>query len=453
MKISDFKKIAVLSNYSWAYTTSNIVKRLCPGGDITLITVNVEDVSKKHNFGMRVIELEGLSLKSVSLLAERIRSFKDMKFEAIVVDYGFSLSAILLIMGMKVKKIFIIDPDAKEMLRPVNRPGFAKLALKKMPYFFNKTLIHLSKVLRLDRSLGMPAELSLETTTVCNLRCKGCPTGLSQLDRPLIHISRDLFKDIIGYNRPNFKYFDVIYPFIFGEPLLNNDIFEYLKDLRRISSPYTRIELHTNGNIKNSREISRKLLETGVDLVSISLDGTNTEAYESFRRGGNFELVCEFINNLAIAKKEAGMLRPEIVVQMIVTKYSENQTEEFRGLKEKLGADRLIYKTFFHEFTELSDEEGYSLAPSRGGLLLDRAEKKKIIEKKKNMCGWAYRCISIMNNGNITPCCIDFNTTLLGGLSIRNSTIRKVWNSPRYRRFRRDMLSGRIPLCNKCFFS
>lgn len=453
MEISGFKKLAVLSNYSWAYSTSDAVKRLFPGSDITLITANTEDVSKKHDFGVKVIEIEELNLKRVFSLIRRIRGFRDMRFEAIVIDHGFNLSAIALIMGMNVKKIFIIDKGAEEILRPLSSPDFTKLVLKKMPYFFNKILIRLSVALKLDRSLGMPTELSLETTTICNLRCKGCPTGLSQLNRPLVHIPRELFKDIIERNRPNFKYFDVIYPFIFGEPLLNDDIFEYLKDLRRASAPYTRIELHTNGNIKNSREIARKLLETGVDLVNISLDGTSAEAYECFRRGGNFDLVCEFVNNLTAAKKEAGVSRPEIVTQMIVTKYSESQVGGFTALKDKLGADRLTYKTFFHEFTELSDEEGYSLSPSKDGLLLDRAEKKKIIDRKKNMCGWAYRCISIMNNGNVTPCCIDFNTTLLGGLTIKNSTIRKIWNSPRYRKFRRDMLKGRIPLCNKCFFS
>lgn len=440
--MSGDSNVIMFSNYSWVYLSSVIVKKNFPHSDITLVTKNTTDIEEKHDFGMRVIRLKDFNPKIY-------RTGLDVA----VIDYGFNLSAIPLLLSMRFKRIFIVVPDSKNSLKNITKLSFIGIVLRKIPYLFNKLLIQISKALKMSISLGSPVEVSIETTTICNLRCKACPTGLGQLNRPPMMMPHELFHSIVDRNMSIFKYCDVIYPFIYGEPLLNKEIFGYIKRLREVSSPSTRIEVHTNGNIKNSREIAEPLLLAGVDLINISVDGTDKEAYENFRKRGSFELVCEFVKNLSSAKKKLGLLRPEIVMQMILTKYSEDQIDQFDHLKKDLGADRLTFKGFFHEFTGLSDEEAYSLAPSKKELLLDKEQKSEIIRKKDNMCGYAYRAISIMCNGNVAPCCIDYNTSLLGGLNIKDTSIRKIWNSRRYRRFRRDMLNGKNQICNKCFFS
>ncbi|MCM8761326.1 MAG: SPASM domain-containing protein, partial [Candidatus Omnitrophica bacterium] len=145
--------------------------------------------------------------------------------------------------------------------------------------------------------------------------------------------------------------------------------------------------------------------------------------------------------------------RPEIVMQMVVTKYTEGQIDSYKKFREELGADRILFKGYFYEFTNLGDEAGSALAPTDGGLAFGKEKKKVSIEKKKSLCGWPYRSVAIMSNGNLTPCCIDFDGTLLKGLRLDNGAIGKVWNSKRYRKFRKAMVSGKIDLCNKCFMS
>lgn len=453
-KTDGFKKVIIFSNYSWAYLSSAAVKKHFPDARATLVTVNTRDISKRHDFGMSVIEINNIKSGKRLTLSGQIGLFSKMDFDTAVIDHGFNLNIILLLSALQFKEMFLIDFAAQEELRPITRRALYGLFFHKMAYFMNKALIEMSKRLRLSVSLGLPSEMSIETTTICNLTCKGCPTGLGQIARPALHIKKDLFYDIVGKNRRNFKYLDVIYPFIFGEPLLNSEIFEYIRKLRELSCQYTRIELHTNGNIKNSKDIAVKLLRSGVDLINISVDGTDRAAYENFRRGGDFDLVCEFVKNLADAKREMKILRPEIVMQMIVTRYSQDQVSGFDNLRKRLGADRLTFKEFFHEFTKMADEEGYAIAPSNKDLALDKERKEEIITGKNNLCGWAYRSISIMCDGSAAPCCIDFNTSLLGGLALTGgATINKIWNSRKYRRFRASMLRGRLETCNKCFFS
>ncbi len=435
-------KIIIFSNYAWVYMSSVIVKKNFPHSDITLVTKNTDDIKKRHDFGMRVIEFKDFKPKTFRA-----------GLDAAIIDYGFSVSMILPLLSMRFKRIFIIDPNSKNGLKRITKLSFIKIVLRKMPHLFNKVLIQVSKALRMSVSLGLPVEITIETTALCNLKCKACPTGLGQLNRPSMMIPWELFNSIVNRNAGDFKYCDVIYPFLFGEPLLNKDISEYIRTIREVSSPYTRIEVHTNGNIRNSKDMVKRLLLAGADLISISVDGTDKEAYENFRKEGSFELVCDFVRNLSAAKKELGLLHPEIVIQMIPTKYSENQVGQFNRLKEDLGADRFVFKEFCHEFTGLSDEEALLIAPSKKELLLDSEQKKEMIRNKNNMCGLAYRSISIMCNGNVTPCCIDYNTSLLDGLNIKDASIREVWNSKRYRRFRRDMLNGKNRMCNKCFLS
>ena len=437
------KKIALLSNYSWPYMSAEVAKRYFPNDNLTLITKKMPKVIvKRHDFGMEVIELSSAGSTV----------FKNIRFDTLIIDQGFSLQIAILLLTGRFKEIFLIDLDKPQNpIQPITRLIFLKNLMMKLPYFLNKILSHISKKLKLSVCFGQPSEIFIETAAVCNLKCKACPTGLGQLNRPCEFMAPQLFNEMVKNNRRNFKYLDIVNPFLFGEPLLNKHIFEYIKILRKETPPYTRIELHTNGNIDNSRDAAAKLVETGLDMVSISLDGADCSSYESFRQGGNFALACEFIKALTKAKKEKKFLKPEIVIQMILTRYSEDQIDAFKRLRDELGVDRILFKEYFHEFTMLTDREGYALAPTKKELSLTEEEKKGLIDRKKNLCGWVYRTVCISSNGEIAPCCIDFNISLLGGLNVRASDIRKLWNSEKYKRLRKDMLSGSIDMCNKCF--
>jgi MoaA/NifB/PqqE/SkfB family radical SAM enzyme len=445
--------MAVISHYTWAYASARVAKRYFKEKSTVLITNNMKEIAKKHDFGMEVIELDNFGFKHLFASIKQLRGLKRIGFDSALVDHGFNLNTLTLLLCIGFKKIYLVDFSSREITRLIDRAEFLRLFAAKMPYFINKVLIYLSKKMRLSVSLGKPSELSIETTTVCNLRCRGCPTGLGNLNRPAEFIKRDIFDAIIKDNSGNFRYLDIVYPFIFGEPLLNKDIFSYVRSIRRASAPYTRIELHTNGNIKASKDTLRQLLESGVDLINISIDGTNPEAYESFRKNGDFNLVCEFARNVVAARNEMSLARPEILIQMIVTKYSENQIEEAKKLKDAIGADRILFKGYFHEFTGLSDEEGYSIAPLKEELAFNASKKLESIRRKNNMCGWLYRSMSILCNGDISPCCIDFNASLLGGLNIEGLIMDRLWNSRPYRRLRHDMLRGKIEMCSKCFFT
>lgn len=452
--MSDKKiKIAVFSNYFWAYTSSKIAGKCFPDAELSLLTFSTEEKCEKYDFGMEVIDLNNCKSKNITAFFNEARAINSMKFSAAVVDHGFNIHDAILLFLAGFKDIYIIESDKEGKLRRIGRAGFLRIFIRKMPYFFNKALIGVSKRLRMSVSMGSPSELFVETTSACNLKCVGCPTGLGQLKRPPVMIGEEVIGRVMEDSKKNFRYLDIIYPFFYGEPLLNKNIFDYLRKFRETAYPYTRIEMHTNGNIADSGAIASRLIASGIDLVSISLDGTDSASYESFRRGGSFKLAFEFIKNLSAAKKEAGVMKPEIVVQMILTKYSEDRMERFKAMRSEMGADRIVFKEFFHEFTELSDEEAYSMAPSKKELVLDKDTKKKIIRSKNNSCGWVYRAICVASTGDIAACCIDSNASLLRGLNIKDKNIAKVWNSPEYRQFRKRLLRGKIDICNKCFMS
>lgn len=440
-------KIAILSDYSWVYLSSNIIKKLFPDSNITLITRNTNEFLKEHDFSIDVIRLKKSEKKE-------IKSLKSMNFQTGIIDYGFNLHIIFLVFSLDFKELFIIDMRKSDILQPINKLDFIKIIINKFPYFFNKMLTILSQKLRLSRNLALPSELYIETTNTCNLKCRGCPTGLGKLKKQSIMMNKDSFESIIKNNIEIFPFLEYIVPFFYGEPLLNKYIFQYINCLRDLSYPYTLIEIHTNGNIiGSSKEIAKKLLETNIDIISISLDGPDKESYESFRNGGNFDIVYTFIKDLTSLKKEMKLFRPEIVIQMILTKYNEDKVEDFIKLKEELGVDRVVFKPFISEFTELSYEETNCLIPNNQQFILGKEQKQEFIKNKKNLCGWLYRAFCILVDNSITPCCIDPNGSLLNGLNLKNTTIKKVWNSPKYKQLRKLVLKGKVKLCNNCFFS
>jgi radical SAM protein with 4Fe4S-binding SPASM domain len=55
-------------------------------------------------------------------------------------------------------------------------------------------------------------------------------------------------------------------------------------------------------------------------------------------------------------------------------------------------------------------------------------------------------------DGNLLPCCNDyFEKEVMG--NVTDKSLTEIWNSPKFRQFRRDLMSGRraeYSLCREC---
>jgi len=185
---------------------------------------------------------------------------------------------------------------------------------------------------------GLPVSISFEPTTSCNLRCPECPSGLRAFTRPTGMLQKDFFRQTIDEIHKELLY--LIFYFQ-GEPYLNPSFLEMVKyaaDKKIYTATSTNAHYLTEAN-------ARKTVESGLDRLIISIDGTTQETYKQYRVGGNIDKVIEGAKNIVKWKKELNSKTPFVFFQFLVVKHNEHQVEEIKQLAKEIGVDEVRFKT------------------------------------------------------------------------------------------------------------
>ena len=177
---------------------------------------------------------------------------------------------------------------------------------------------------------GMPFTISVEPTTACNLRCPECPSGLRAFSRPTGNLKADFFRQTIDE-----LYKDLVYLIFYfqGEPYINPKFLEMVKHAHD-RGIYTITS--TNGHFLNDKN-ARETIESGLDRMIISVDGTTQDVYESYRKEGSLENVLQGARNIVKWKKKLGSSKPHTIFQFLVVKPNEHQIPEVYKLAEEIG--------------------------------------------------------------------------------------------------------------------
>jgi radical SAM protein with 4Fe4S-binding SPASM domain len=320
----------------------------------------------------------------------------------------------------------------------------SKLTFKRL---FNATKVvishYLSRLIRRPIQWGLPITISIEPTTACNLRCPECPSGLRSFMRPTGNLRESLFQNIISQLEKELFY--LIFYFQ-GEPYINPDFLEMVK-YASDKGIYTTTS--TNAHFLND-ENSKKTIESGLDRIIISIDGTTQNVYESYRKEGELNKVIEGTKNIIQWKRQLKSKTPHIVFQFLVVKPNEHQIPDVFQLAKELGVDEVKLKT-----AQVYDySNGNPLIPlneqySRYKKLEDGTYKLK--NKLLNHCWKLWHSCVITWDGKVVPCCFDKDAQhQLGTLSEQN--FKQIWQGAPYHTFRKKILIGRnkINICTNC---
>jgi len=290
---------------------------------------------------------------------------------------------------------------------------------------------------------GMPMTISMEPTTACNLRCPECPSGLRAFSRPTGNLKEDFFRDTIDELHKDLLY--LIFYFQ-GEPYINPKFLEMVKyaDQKGI---YTITS--TNAHFLND-ENARKTIESGLNRLIISVDGTTQEVYENYRKEGKLDNVLMGARNVVKWKKKLNSKTPHIIFQFLVVKPNEHQIPEIYKLAEEIGVDEVKLKT-----AQVYDyEHGNDLIPTIDKYARYRQTADGTYEVKNELldhCWKLWHACVITWDGLVVPCCFDKDAThRLGDLKKRS--FKEVWQGPAYQGFRTQLLKGRdqIDICKNC---
>jgi len=293
------------------------------------------------------------------------------------------------------------------------------------------------------KSYAHPFWAQIEPTNYCNLKCKMCVQSTDPF----------LKRGFLSYE--DFKIILNKLPFIiglmlqgFGEPLLNKDL---VKMIKYSSKKGYIVETTTNGTlITNS--VAEKIVNSGLDSITFSLDGATKESYEFYRTGSNFESVIRNIKNLSELRKRRNS-NLKIHINSIVTKRNYHELPDLVNLCGEMNIDEifigfmLVQGDFPIEFN--TEQKIYPNETKLKDYLEKSLERAKMLGLKIHVnpfcggkCDSPWTRIYVNYDGTVTPCCVIIKK-IMGNLI--KEDFDKIWNGEDYIEFRKKLIKGQIP--------
>ena len=202
-----------------------------------------------------------------------------------------------------------------------------------------------------ERSLDvgrLPNRLYIECTAACNISCtEACcapETGITKT-RNAGMLDFDLFKNVVDEAGPGLVRIDF---FNYGEAFLHKraiEMCEYIKT----RFPHIYLYTSTNG-LMFTEESAKRLVHSGIDEVTFSIDGASQDTYVQYRQRGKFDLALRNLRVMAEEKRRSRRDVPHLNWRYILFKWNDSDEEMnlARRLATEIGVDRLSWEITDH---------------------------------------------------------------------------------------------------------
>lgn len=229
----------------------------------------------------------------------------------------------------------------------------------------------------------------IELTNQCNLNCKMCKVHngntIMDFDR-----FQEILRQLVDLNKNggNIRNIELNG---FGEALLHPRLLEAIKFTKR---HFPHVSLVTNGTLLNT-ELSRSLLLSDIDKITVSITGSNIDIYSNFQgyqsQSNLFYKVLDNVKSLIELKNKLHS-QTDICVSYILTAENMKDLRHYIKYWKKNGINRIFVNPMI----------------------------QPTFSQRYRRCFQIGNKIFINSNGDIRPCCYDF---------ARKLTIGNVWES------------------------
>jgi len=215
-----------------------------------------------------------------------------------------------------------------------------------------------------------PSRMYIECTAACNISCtQACcapETGITRT-RQAGMLDFDLFRRVIDEAGASLVRVDF---FNYGEAFLHKravEMCEYIKT----TFPHIYLYTSTNGLALTDAQ-ARRLVHSGIDEVTFSIDGATADSYVKYRQRGRFDLAIATLRAMADEKRSAGRDLPFLNWRYILFNWNDSDAEMARAreLAADIGVDRLCWELTDHP------EDAYSRRFGPGSPALDAIRRE-----------------------------------------------------------------------------
>lgn len=279
--------------------------------------------------------------------------------------------------------------------------------------------------------IAFPAELALELSSACNLRCVMCP--VSTTTRPALLMSETIFRRAVDEAARERGF--IFLPGGFGESLLHPKWAQLLAyAVERGISP---IVLLTNGMLLNERNIEH-LLTLALDVVIVSIDGVNPETYAKLRVKGDLATVEANVRRLL--ERRGGAPKPALVLRIIRMRDTEAEIDAFFDRwRPLIGPTDVILVNEFNDWAGKVEDRRVTHATGA--------------RTQRGPCRMLWMNLSIHADGKVSACCLDSEDELIIGDLAGGDTLAGIRRGAPLLRLRRLHREGRfetLPICLAC---
>jgi MoaA/NifB/PqqE/SkfB family radical SAM enzyme len=218
--------------------------------------------------------------------------------------------------------------------------------------------------MQLRRPVTQLARVYIEPTNRCNLSCVTCIRN--SWDEPLGEMGPATFSRITeglkALSTPPSVFLGGL-----GEPTSHPRIVDMVRELKSLGSY---VELITNGTLF-TKDLSKQLIDAGLDMLWVSLDGATPENYADVRLGAAFPEVIENLKDFRHARWTKHypigldlLLQPQLGIVFVAMKRNIGGLPAVFSLASQLGALQFMVTNILPYTPEMEEEILYSHAIS-----------------------------------------------------------------------------------------
>ena len=301
----------------------------------------------------------------------------------------------------------------------------------------NNNRNNLSEVLPLKK----PYVLLVDPSSLCNLRCKWCPSGydnlMAEYGRNNGVMEYSLFEKIVSDSLEFTTPINVLRLYKEGEPLVNPKFVDMVRIAKR-SGAYKKIETTTNGILLN-KELNRKLIDAGIDQINISVNGVSEEQiYKNTCRKIDFKKYCD--NIIDLCKNSEDCI---VYVKSIKDVLTEEEQKYFMDLFGEW-ADRIFLERLSPAWPDFDIKlSGYNYE--------DIGNYGQPLENR-TVCPYIFYVMVINSDGTCDTCVGDWKHNQIIG-DVNTNSLKNIWLGEPLKEIQLSHLDGireKNELCKSC---